>query len=452
MKLESTNPFTGELIESFDPFTDARIQACIEKAVHIQRAWRKIPVSMRAESLRQIAVLLRSKTEYYASCISREMGKPIKESILEIKKCAWLCRYYAEKGPEFLSDEFIRTDAAKSYISYAPLGLVLAIMPWNYPFWQVFRCVIPAILAGNAVLLKHASNVQRCALLIEEIINSSQIPEGIFQTLLISSSNIEQVISNPLVRSVSLTGSEAAGSKVAEIAGKNIKKAVLELGGSNAFIVLDDADLEAASSIGVQSRMQNAGQSCIAAKRFILHKKIADSFTRLFIDKMHKLRMGDPLDQQTDMGPLASLSQATTLEEQMERSLKSGARLLAGGIRKNNFFSPTVIDRVSPDMPAFNEEIFGPLAPIIIVEDESEAISLANRTKFGLGVSIFTKDIKKAVSLSAEFEDGAVFINSLVKSDPRLPFGGTKNSGYGRELALPGIMEFVNVKTIFVKK
>jgi succinate-semialdehyde dehydrogenase / glutarate-semialdehyde dehydrogenase len=452
MKLESINPFTGELIESFDPFTDSQIEAYINNAAQSQKRWKKIPIAQRADCLKRISIILRTKAGYYANFITAEMGKPIKESLVEVKKCAWLCDYYAENGPAYLSDEIIPTDAARSFINYEPIGVVLAIMPWNYPFWQVFRCVIPAILAGNSVLLKHASSVQRCALVIEEIMKDAELMNGVFQAVIITASQVENIISHPVIRSVSLTGSEAAGISVAAAAGRNLKKSVLELGGSNAFIVLEDADLESACSIGVQARMQNAGQSCIAAKRFILLKKIAEPFIQLFIDKMHKLKMGDPMDPATDIGPLASAAQSIAIEDQLERSLKLGARLLSGGIRKNCFFSPTILDKVTPNMPVFTEETFGPLAPVIIAEDEAEAISLANQTRYGLGVSIFTKNIERGLQLSADFDDGAVFINALVKSDPRLPFGGTKDSGFGRELSRPGIMEFVNIKTVFIQK
>ena len=451
MKLESINPFTNELIENFESFTDSMVEECINKANEAQKNWRKVHLGSRTEILRRISSGLRTNAESYAACITHEMGKPLKESLVEIKKCAWLCSYYADEGPEFLSEENIQTDASYSFVKYDPLGVILAIMPWNYPFWQVFRCAIPAILAGNAVLLKHASNVQRCALLIEEIMKQAGLPEGIFQTLVISSNDTENIIKHPYVRSVSLTGSEAAGSIVAETAGRSLKKSVLELGGSNAFIVLEDADLEAATTIGVQSRMQNAGQSCIAAKRFILHEKIAEQFMAQFIEKMLKLKMGDPMDPTTDMGPLASLKQSEKLDEQLERSIKSGARLISGGIRKNCFFSPTLLDSVMPGMAVFDEETFGPVAPMILARNIEEAIELANQTQYGLGVSIFTRNIEKALNLAGEFDDGAIFINSLVKSDPRLPFGGTKKSGYGRELARAGIMEFVNAKTVFIQ-
>ncbi len=451
MKLESINPFTNELIESFESFTESMVEGCINKANVAQKNWRRLSLSSRIEILRKISTGLRTNVESHAACITREMGKPIKESLLEIKKCAWLCNYYADEAPEFLSEENIQTDASYSFIKYDPLGIILAIMPWNYPFWQVFRCAVPAILAGNAVLLKHASNVQRCALLIEEIMKQAGLPEGIFQTLVISSKDTENIIKHPYIMSVSLTGSETAGSIVAEIAGRSLKKTVLELGGSNAFIVLEDADIEAAATTGVQSRMQNAGQSCIAAKRFILHEKIAESFMLLFVEKMLRLRMGDPMDPTTEMGPLASLKQSQKLEEQLERSIKSGARLISGGIRKNCFFSPTLLDLVAPGMSVFEEETFGPIAPMILARNMEEAIELANQTQYGLGVSIFTRNVEKALNLAGEFDDGAIFINSLVKSDPRLPFGGTKRSGYGRELARAGIMEFVNAKTVFIQ-
>ncbi len=332
------------------------------------------------------------------------------------------------------------------------LGPVLGIMPWNFPFWQVFRFAVPTIMAGNTVLLKHASNVQICARHIENIFLKAGFPEGVFQNLVLGSDKIERIIENDIVRAVSLTGSEAAGSKVAATAGRKIKKTLLELGGSNSFIVLDDADLEKAAEVGVKARMQNAGQSCIAAKRFIIHEKIADRFISLFTGKMKSLRTGDPANADTEIGPLASVQQAENVGKQVSRSVEMGARILTGGYPEGAFYPPTLLTDVRPGMPVFDEEVFGPVAPVIIARDAAEAVELSNLSDFGLGVSLFTNDLKKAKDMVPKFNEGSVFINALVKSDPRLPFGGVKNSGYGRELSIQGIREFVNIKTVYMMK
>ena len=397
----------------------------------------------------KVAGSLRFNLNEFAEAITSEMGKPVKESRAELEKCAWVCEYYAKNARLFLATETIDTDAYKSYVYYEPLGPILGIMPWNFPFWQVFRFCIPTLMAGNTVLLKHASGMQICAHHIEKIFETSGFPEGVFRNLVIGSERVENIIKHESIKAVSLTGSETAGQKVAAAAGSEIKKTLLELGGSNAFVVLEDADIKKAVQIGVKARFQNAGQSCIAAKRFIVHRKVSDEFIALFLQEIKKLKSGDPLKEDTDLGPLASIQQAEMVEYQVRRSVDMGANLLIGAIRDKAFFQPTVLTNVSPGMPVFDEEVFGPVAPVTIAENTAEAIALANATDFGLGVSLFTSDLKKAGDLIHEFEDGAVFINALVKSDPRLPFGGTKRSGYGRELAEAGIREFVNIKTVY---
>ena len=396
--------------------------------------------------------LLRTNINEYAESITAEMGKPLKESKAEVEKCAWVCDYYAENAAKFLAPETIETDAFKSQVYFEPLGPVLGIMPWNFPFWQVFRFCAPTLMAGNTVLLKHASNVQICARHIEQIFSASGFPTAVFRNLVIGSGRIENVIKHASVKAVSLTGSELAGQKVASAAAMEIKKSLLELGGSNAFVILEDADIQKAVATGIKARFQNAGQSCIAAKRFIVHRKVSDSFISMFLGEMKKLKTGDPLKEETDLGPLSSVRQAEAVEEQVERSVAMGARLLFGGSRNRAFFQPSLLTNVLPGMPLFDEEVFGPVAPVTIVEDTREAVALANATGFGLGVSLFTRDLKKAEALVSEFHDGAVFINAMVKSDPRLPFGGTKRSGYGRELAAEGIREFVNVKTVYINQ
>ncbi len=451
MSLISINPYTGTKIEEFEEYSDSTLQQLLTGSLVAFDKWKKFSFSDRKRLLKSAADTLVENAVEYAQAITAEMGKPVSESMAEIKKCAWVCNYYAENGENFLKEEYVETDAARSYVRFEPLGPVLGIMPWNFPFWQVFRFAVPALMAGNSVLLKHASNVQRCASHIENIFMRAGFPVDVFTNLVIGSGKVGKIIDNNAVKAVSLTGSEFAGQKVAEAAGRNIKKCVLELGGSNAFVVLEDADIEKAAGIGVQARMMNAGQSCISAKRFILHRKISDNFIELFTENVNKLRQGDPNDPDTDIGPLASLQQAEDLERQVIKSIEIGARILLGGQRNEAFYSPTVLLDVRPGMPVFDEEVFGPVAPVIIAQDTAEAVSLANNTRFGLGVSLFTTDQDKAQKLIGEFRDGAVFINDLVKSDPRLPFGGTGRSGYGRELSHQGIREFVNVKTVYAK-
>ena len=384
-----------------------------------------------------------------------EMGKPIQQSISEIEKCKWVCEYYAENAENFLEEEIIETDADKSFIQFDPLGVVLAIMPWNFPFWQVFRFAAPALMAGNVALLKHASNVQMCAREIESIFREAGFPEGCFTTLLIGSSKVEQVIANSSVKAVTLTGSEIAGSKVAQFSGRYIKKTVMELGGSDPFIVLEDADIDKAVETGVKARLINNGQSCIAAKRFIIAENIFDKFKEQFVDKMKAQKIGDPLDESVDVGPMARRDLMEQLHDQVERSVKNGAKLICGGKpldRQGNYYLPTVLTDIKPGMPAYEEELFGPVAALFKVEDVYQALEVANSSKYGLGASLWTKDLQKARELTRLIESGSVFINGLVKSDPRLPFGGVKFSGYGRELSHYGIKEFVNIKTIWIKE
>ncbi len=400
----------------------------------------------------KVAESLKSDKDSLSRIITEEMGKIILESKAEIEKCAWVCEHYANEAEIYLHREAVAADKHQAFVYYEPLGPILGIMPWNFPFWQVFRFVAPTLMAGNVVLLKHASNVQRSARAIQTIFEKAGFSAGVFQNLTIGSEKVKDIIENPLVKAVTLTGSETAGESVAGIAGSNIKKSVLELGGNNAFIVLDDADIDMAVEIGMQARMQNAGQSCIAAKRFIIHEKISDEFIEKFKDKINMLNVGDPMDENTDIGPLASIDQAKRVKKQVDESVKKGAEIIVGSEPENALYSPTLVLNVKPGMPLFDEEVFGPVAPITVVKDIEEAITLSNKSKYGLGVSLFTNDIENAEKLIPRFEDGAVFINSMVKSHPRLPFGGTKQSGYGRELSVVGLREFVNVKTVYIER
>jgi succinate-semialdehyde dehydrogenase/glutarate-semialdehyde dehydrogenase len=377
------------------------------------------------------------------------MGKPIKESKAEIMKCAWVCRYYAENAKKHLAPEIIESDAHKSLVSYEPIGTILGIMPWNFPFWQVFRFLAPTLMAGNTAILKHASNVQGCAKCIEEVFNNAGYPKGVFQNMVIGSGRVKQLIKHDTIMAVTLTGSEYAGSQVAGEAGLNIKKTVLELGGSNAFVVLNDANIDAAVDEAIKARMMNGGQSCIAAKRFILLEQIADEFIEKYTKRVQELKIGDPMDENIDLGPLSSVKQAEEVERQVNDAVNLGAKILTGGKRKDAFYYPTVLDQVTSEMPTFREEVFGPVASMIRAKNIDMAIDLVNASRFGLGATIYTEDYETAEKLVPRIEDGAVFINSLVKSDPRLPFGGTKKSGYGRELSLHGIREFVNIKTVY---
>lgn len=452
--MKSINPATGELIQEYPNLKSEEISTIIT-GVHLEfEKWKSIPINKRALLMHNLAANLRDKIESYALTISSEMGKPINESRAEVEKSAWVCEYYAEHAAQMLQDEILESDAGLSFVSFEPLGVVLAVMPWNFPFWQVFRFAAPALMAGNAAVLKHASNVMGCANLIAHSFKEAGFPEYLFRNLQISSSQVKEVIENPKIVATTLTGSEWAGSKVAEVSGKQIKKSVLELGGSDVFMVLEDADLKEASYWGVFSRMLNNGQSCIAAKRFILHKDIADNFIDLIKKELDNWIIGDPLLENTKVGPLARPDLLEDLKIQIEDAIDKGAALLMGGKaieRKGNYFEPTIIKDITPQMKIYHEETFGPVFSIFIVDNEEEAIQLTNSSEFGLGGSIWTRDDAKGVALARRVESGAVFVNGMTKSDPRLPFGGIKKSGYGRELSHYGIKEFVNMKTIWVK-
>lgn len=450
--MKSINPFTGETVSQTEDLTEEDSTKILSESESAFLKWRDTEAAQRSSMMRKAGEFLRNKADNFAAVITMEMGKTLKESREEILKCAWVCDYYADNAANFLADEKAESDASESFVRYEPLGTILGIMPWNFPFWQAFRFIVPTLMAGNTVVLKHASNVQGCAREIESVFVSAGFPEDVFRNLALGSSAIGRIIENDAVKAVSLTGSVEAGRKVAETAGRVLKKCVLELGGSNAFIVLADADLDKAVEIGVKSRFQNAGQSCIAAKRFIVDGSVADRFTEMFANAVRNLRAGDPFSPDTDMGPLSSESQADAVGDQLRRSVEKGASVVTGGNWDNALFSPTVVTGVAPGMPLFDEEVFGPVAPIIRASDQDEAITLAGDTQFGLGVTVFTRDIENARKMLNLFHDGAVFINGLVKSDPRLPFGGTRDSGYGRELSQFGIREFVNVKTIWISR
>lgn len=453
-RFQTTNPANERTIREYEFFTEEELDLKLREARHAFVAWKRRSVAERTRLLRELgSQLLKNKPES-SKLVTDEMGKPHQQAEAEIKKCARLCDYYAEHGPRFLEPVHVTgNDARRCYVRFDPLGAVLAVMPWNFPYWQVFRFAVPTLLAGNVGLLKHARNVTGCAQDIERLFRESGFPPGVLSTLLIPTEQVSQLIADPLVRAVTLTGSEAAGRSVAETAGKHLKKSVLELGGSDPFIVLADADLDHAVDQGVQSRTQNTGQSCIAAKRFILEASIYDEFTGRFTEKMQSLSVGDPHDGQTDLGPLAREDLIEDLDRQVQRSVSAGAKLLTGGKRldrKGYFYAPTVLADVEADMPAFQEETFGPVAAMIRATDAEDAVELANHSTFGLGANIFTSDIGRAEQLAVRVDSGCLSINAFVKSDPSAPFGGVKNSGYGRELGAFGIREFVNVKTVWV--
>ncbi|HWP35569.1 MAG TPA: NAD-dependent succinate-semialdehyde dehydrogenase [Thermodesulfobacteriota bacterium] len=455
MAIMSINPATGELLKTFTPLTDAQVDEKLGRAAEAFRRWRRTPFAERARRMLRAAEILESEKDTFARLMTTEMGKTITAAVAEAVKCAWGCRYFAEHAERLLADEVVPTDATRSYIHYQPLGVVLAIMPWNFPFWQVFRFAAPALMAGNVALLKHASNVPQCALAVEEIFLRAGFPEGVFQTLLIGADQVPRIIEDSRVAAVTLTGSEGAGSQVAAAAGKAIKKTVLELGGSDPFVVTATADLEQAAATAVKARTINNGQSCIAAKRFIVVEAVADEFERRFVRGMEALKVGDPLDETTDVGPLATPQIVSDLEAQVRRTVEMGARVLTGGRRlprPGNFYAPTVLTDVPPGSPAYREELFGPVAALFRVRDLDAAIRLANDTTFGLGASAWTTDPAEQARLIEELEAGQVFINGMVASDPRLPFGGVKRSGYGRELGTYGLREFVNVKTVWIKQ
>ena len=453
MAIASVNPATEEVLATFDEHSPQQVEAALERAWEAYRDWRRLPIERRGELIRAAARRLRQEKDRYARLITLEMGKPIVEAEAEVLKCAWNCEYFADNADRFLAPEEVETNASRSYVQFVPLGPVLAIMPWNFPFWQVFRAAAPALMAGNTMLLKHASNVPQCALAIEEVFREAGLPEGVFQTLLVPAATVEGIIADDRVRAVTLTGSDVTGAKVAAAAGQHLKKTVLELGGSDPFIVLADADLEEAAKVGARARNQNTGQSCIAAKRFIVEEPVAERFSELFVEAVKALKVGDPLDPTTNIGPLARGDLRDDLDRQVRRSLDMGARLLLGGHKldgRGYFYAPTVLAEVTPEMPAFREETFGPVAAIVRARDADEAVRLANMSPFGLGAAIWTGDPERGQALAGEIEAGNVFVNGMVASDPRLPFGGVKRSGYGRELAVFGIREFVNIQTVWV--
>lgn len=448
--LKSIHPFDQSLVAEFPLMSAGEVVQKLERSATAFQSWRKTSFDERSRLMKRAGEILLQRKDEYARLITQEMGKILPEAIAEIEKCARGCDYFAHEAPRFLTDVAIATEARKSVVTYSPTGTILAIMPWNFPFWQVFRFAMPALMAGNVGVLKHAPNVTQCALAIEKVFLEAGFPEGVFQTLLVEVDQVEAIIGHPAVQGVALTGSEYAGSSVAAIAGKNIKKTVLELGGSDPFIVLEDADLQAAVKVAVQSRMQNAGQSCIAAKRFIVVDKVRDEFTALFQQGIAALKQGNPFEAGITTGPLARIDLAEKLEKQLQASLRAGATLLTGGSRSGCNVVPALIAGVKKGMPAYEEETFGPLAALIAVRDEAEALAVANASRYGLGAAIWTRDLERGERLARQVESGSVFINSLMRSDARLPFGGIKKSGYGRELAEPGIKEFMNAKTVFI--
>ncbi len=448
--ISSINPFDGKLLAEFSALTPEELNKKISDAGEAFRSWRNSSFQNRKILMLKLSEILHDKKDELSRIATLEMGKLFIESGLEIEKCSRLCKYYGENAEQFLADETIETEAEKSFIHYEPMGVILGVMPWNFPYWQVLRFAVPAIMAGNVCLLKHASNVPQCAVLIEELFTEVGFPPAVFQTLMIDSSSVEKIISHHLVKGISLTGSEHAGSSVASLAGKQIKKTVLELGGSDPFIVLHDAEINFAVKNAVSSRLGNNGQSCIAAKRFIVSEKIVDEFTDKLKEKFLSLQSGNPINKKTQVSVMAREDLAVELEMQVNKSIDKGAQIICGGRREAAFFQPTILVKVKPGMPAFDEELFGPVAAIISFTTEEEAIRLANNSQFGLGGSVWTKDVARGISLAKQVECGSVYVNTLMKSDQRMPFGGIKKSGYGRELSLHGIREFVNVKSVMV--
>src|ERR1700730_16596670 len=454
MAIASINPANGQVLRTFEALSDSEIDMKIGRAHDTFCKYRSLPFAERARMMLKAADILESEKEALGRIMTTEMGKPLRAAVDEAVKCAWGCRYYAENAERFLADETVETAANRSYVRYQPLGPILAVMPWNFPFWQVFRFVAPALMAGNTGLLKHASNVPQCALMIEEILQRAGFPEGAFQTLLIGSDKVDRILADPRVVAATLTGSEGAGIQVGIAAAKRIKKVVLELGGSDPFIVMPSANFEEAIKTGVKARVANNGQSCIAAKRFIVAEEIADKFEKAFVSTMESLKLGDPFDEKTDVGPLATADAVTSLHADVRKTIEAGARLLTGGKpaeRTGNFYVPTVLSNIPTNSPAYREELFGPVSSIFRVKNAEEAIRIANDSRFGLGASAWTNDKSEEERFINELEAGMVFINQMVFSDPRVPFGGVKRSGYGRELSTYGIREFTNVKTVWVK-
>ena len=453
VSIQSINPATGEVIETFEPFSEAQINEALDQARNTFREWRETTFAERGALFHRLAGHLRDRKAELARVATLEMGKPIVESEAEVEKCAWNCDYYADNAEKFLADERVTTNATESYVSFQPLGVVLALMPWNFPYWQVIRFAAPALMAGNTAVLKHASNVSRCALEIEKMFAESGFPGGVFRTVLVPGAETGRLIADPRIAAVTLTGSDAAGVAVASASGHVLKKNVLELGGSDAFIVLEDADLDAAAQMAVRARYQNTGQSCIAAKRFIVVEAVADAFEQKFVEAASKLKVGDPLERETQIGPVARGDLRETLEKQVRESVEMGARIVLGGESlegKGYFYAPTILTDVTPQMPVFREETFGPAAAVIRARDTEHAVELANDSQFGLGGNLWTGDIERGRNLARRLESGGVFINGMTASDPRLPFGGVKRSGYGRELSSFGIHEFVNIQTVWI--
>ncbi|MGV8878451.1 MAG: NAD-dependent succinate-semialdehyde dehydrogenase [Sphingobacteriaceae bacterium] len=454
MNLLAINPANGTVIKSYKELSEKQVIKKIAQTHQAWGNWKETSFKERTKLMTRLGKALLYQKQQLAELMALEMGKPIRQGLAEIEKCAAVCDYYASQAPLFLKDQLVETEAAKSFISFQPIGVVLAVMPWNFPFWQVFRFLAPALMAGNCGVLKHASNVPGCALSIEKLVQEAGFPLHVFQTLLIGSKQVNAVVENPLIKAVTITGSNAAGAMVAAKAGALIKKTVLELGGSDAYVILADADLELAAETCVNSRMINSGQSCIAAKRFIVLQSVEKKFTRLFLEKMQRKVMGDPMNASTDVGPQARLDLRDALHNQVKKSVEKGATCILGGKiskGKHAYYPATILINVKKGMPAYEEELFGPVASIITAKDEADAIRLANDTNFGLGAAVFTADKKKGEIIAVkQLQAGSCFVNSLVKSDPRLPFGGIKQSGYGRELGAFGILEFVNVKTVYI--
>jgi succinate-semialdehyde dehydrogenase/glutarate-semialdehyde dehydrogenase len=453
MSIQSINPTTEEVIETFEPYTTAQVNQVLEQAHNTFLDWRETTFAERGALLHRVATYLRQHKVELAHLATLEMGKPIIESEAEVEKCAWNCDFYADNAEKFLADERVASNATQSYVSYLPLGVILALMPWNFPYWQVFRFAAPALMAGNTVVLKHASNVSLTALKIERIFQECSFPEGAFRTVLVPGSETRSLIEDPRIAAVTLTGSDAAGIAVASASGHALKKNVLELGGSDAFIVLEDADLDAAAQMAVRARYQNTGQSCIAAKRFIVVESIADTFEKKFVEAASKIQMGDPFDRATQLGPMARGDLREALDQQVQASLKMGARVVLGGRPSNGkgyFYEPSIVSGVTSEMPLFREETFGPVAAVIRARNAEDAIELANDSEFGLGGNLWTGNIERGRALARHIESGGVFINGMTASDPRLPFGGIKHSGYGRELSIFGIREFVNIQTVWI--
>ncbi len=454
MSFKVINPATGEQIKEIPGWGGSEIESALSQVADAAPAWAAMPMSERCALMREAGAVLRRNRDRYAAIITQEMGKLIRDARAEVEKCAVVCEFYAEKGPEFLADEQMASDASESYVAYLPLGTVLAVMPWNYPFWQVMRFAAPALVAGNTGLLKHASNVPQCALALEEVFREAGFPAGVFRSLMIRASQVQKVIEDPRVQAVTLTGSEPAGRQVAATAGSVLKKCVLELGGSDAFIVLEDADLDEAVKWAVASRYLNTGQSCIAAKRFILVDAIAEDFLTRFKAAVEALQAGDPLDEKTSLAPMARTDLRDELHAQVSKSIAAGALAVTGCEpldRPGAYYAASILDRVEPGILAYDNELFGPVAIVIRARDEEDALRIANDTPYGLGGSVWTRDSQRGAALARRMESGCTYVNGMVKSDPRLPFGGIKNSGFGRELSQHGIREFVNAKTIWVK-